>query len=341
MILKKTWWKNLIIIGLLLLAVLLVSWIFLPFYSAAPIDVVIPPGADSFKIASILYQQKVIKNKFLFIFLSKILNWEKDLKAGKYEFVSSNMLNVLRKLREGGIKICRVTIPEGLPKWEVAEILETEGIIKRDDFLALVNNSGAFKKDFSFLSSVDNLEGYLYPDTYYFLREENQLEVIRKFLSRFQEVVLPVYGERNSRSSFSLEKTIILASIVEKEAQVSSEKPIIAAVFCNRLEKGMKLRADPTIKYALGNFRERLTYRELNTSSPYNTYLYYGLPPGSICSPGKDSIYAVLHPAKVDYLYFVAKGDGTHKFSKTYEEHLQAIYKYQKEKTNDSLTSGS
>ena len=341
MISKKIWWENLIVIGSFFIIVLFISWIFLPFYSAAPINVVIPPGADSYRIARILYQQKVIKNKFLFILLSKILNWEKTLKAGKYEFTSSNMIDVLRKLREGGIKISRVTIPEGLPKWDIAEILETEEIIKKDKFLALVDNPASLKKDFFFLSSVKNLEGYLYPDTYYFIKEENQQEVIRKFLFRFQEIVLPIYEKKDPQDNLSLEEVIILASIIEKEAQVSSEKPIIAAVFRNRLRKGMKLRADPTIKYALGDFRTRLTYRELNASSPYNTYLHYGLPPGPICNPGKDSIYAVLHPANVNYLYFVAKGDGTHKFSKTYEEHLKAVYKYQKEKANDSFTSGS
>ncbi|MEA1965419.1 MAG: endolytic transglycosylase MltG, partial [Candidatus Aerophobetes bacterium] len=115
-----------------------------------------------------------------------------------------------------------------------------------------------------------------------------------------------------------------------KEAQLSSEKPVIAAVFYNRLKKGMRLRADPTIKYALGSFRIRLTRRELRTPSFYNTYLYNGLPPGPICNPGKDSIYAALYPADVDYLYFVAKGDGSHKFNKTYKKHLEAVYKYRK-----------
>jgi len=341
MVFKKIWWKNLAVIGLLFLIVLLLSWIFLPFYSLAPVNVVIPAGADSLRIAGILHQQKVIKNRFLFVLISKMLGWEKDLKAGKYEFTSSNMIDVLRKLREGGIKVCRVTIPEGLPIWEVVEILEKKEIVGKDDFLAFSNNPQSFKEDFSFLSSLENLEGYLYPDTYYFFEGENGAEVIRKFLLRFQEIVLPIYEEENPKVNLSLEEVIILASIVEKEAQVSSEKPLIAAVFHNRLRKGMRLRADPTVKYALGNFQDRLTYEDLYTSSPYNTYLYYGLPPGPICSPGKDSIYAVLQPAQVDYLYFVAKGDKTHKFSNTYEEHLEAIYRYQKEKNNDSLTSGS
>ena len=341
MVFKKIWWKNIIVAAVLFSSVLLLSWIFLPFYSSAPINILIPAGADSFEIANILRQQAVIKNKFLFILLSKVLNWEKDLKAGNYEFSSSNMIDVLGKLKKGGIKRSRVTIPEGLPEWEVSQILEKEKIIKKNDFLALVNDPGIFKEEFSFLLSVESLEGYLYPDTYYFFVEENEVQVIRKFLLRFQEIVLPLYEEKIPKNNLSAEEIIILASIVEKEAQINLEKPIIAAVFHNRLEKGMKLRADPTVKYALGNFQERLTYEDLTVSSPYNTYVYHGLPPGPICNPGKDSIYAVLYPDEVDYFYFVAKGDGTHKFSDTYEEHLKAVYKYRKEKINDSITSGS
>lgn len=339
MLFKKIWWKNIIVVVVLFLSVLLVSWIFLPFYSSAPINIVIPAGAGSFEIANILRQQRVIKNKFFFILLSKVLNWEKNLKAGNYEFSSSNMIDILRKLREGGIKRSRVTIPEGLSGWEMVEILEKKEIVKKDNFLTLVNNPGIFEEDFPFLLSVESLEGYLYPDTYYFFVEQNEAQVIRKFLLRFQEVVLPLYQEKIPKSDLSLEEIIILASIIEKEAQISLEKPIIAAVFHNRLEKGMKLRADPTVKYALGNFQQRLTYEDLTISSPYNTYLHYGLPPGPISNPGKDSVYAVLHPAEINYLYFVARGDGTHKFSDTYEEHLDAVYKYRKEKANDSIAS--
>ncbi len=328
MVFKKIWWKNIIVVAVLFVSILFISWIFLPFYNSAPINILIPAGADSFEIANILRQQAVIKNKFLFILLSKVLNWEKDLKAGNYEFSSSNMIDVLGKLKKGGIKRSRVTIPEGLPGWEVSQILEKEKIIKKNDFLALVNDPGIFKEEFFFLLSVESLEGYLYPDTYYFFVEENEVQVIRKFLLRFQEIVLPLYEEKIPRNDLSAEEIIILASIVEKEAQINLEKPIIAAVFHNRLEKGMKLRADPTVKYALGNFQERLTYEDLTVSSPYNTYVYHGLPPGPICNPGKDSIYAVLYSDEVDYLYFVAKGDGTHKFSDTYEEHLKAVHKY-------------
>ncbi len=334
---KKLWWKNICVIGAFLLVIWFVSLIFFPSYNQGSVEVLIPQGADSLRIAKILSQHQLIKSPFLFVLLSKIFNWEKDLKAGKYELTSSSLIEVLHQLRKGQIKIYRVTIPEGLPKWEVAKILGSRGVVKEDVFLRLIENPQIFKEDYTFPLPKESLEGYLYPDTYYFISDENSQEVVKKFLARFEEVVVPLYENWRGNHDLSLEEVITLASIVEKEAWVSSEKPIIAAVFYNRLRKGLRLRADPTVKYALGNFRERLTLNELKTPSSYNTYLYHGLPPGPIFSPGEDSIYAVLHPAEVDYLYFVAKGNGSHQFSQTYEQHLKAVYQYRKEQVNDSL----
>jgi len=334
---RKLWWKNICIIGALLLVIWFISLIFFPSYNQGSVEVLIPQGADSLRIAKILSQHQLIKSPFLFILLSKIFNWEKELKAGKYELTSPTLIEVLHQLRKGQIKIYRVTIPEGLPKWEVAKILSSRGVVKEDVFLTSVDNPQISKEDYNFLLPEESLEGYLYPDTYYFVSDENSQEVVKKFLVRFEEVVGPLYENWRGNHHLSLKEVITLASIVEKEALVGSEKPIIAAVFYNRLQKGLRLRACPTVKYALGNFRERLTLDELKTPSSYNTYLHHGLPPGPICSPGKESIYAVLYPTEVDYLYFVAKGDGNHQFSGTYEEHLKAAYKYQKEQVNDSL----
>ena len=320
-----------IAIGAVFLTFLFISQVFLPFYGSGKVSVVIPEGADSFKIARILSQQRAIKSKACFILVSKILNWEKNLKAGRYEFNSPSMLQVLSKLRKGEIKVCRVTIPEGLPKWTIADIMSQNGIVEKEDFLNIVDNPQELEEsNFSFSLPKNTLEGYLYPDTYYFVKGEDPQKVVKKFLSRFEEKVLPIYQEAKTENSLSLEEVVILASIVEKEAQISSEKPMIAAVFYNRLKRGMRLRADPTVKYALGDFRSKLTRHELKTPSTYNTYLHYGLPPSPICNPGRDSIYAVLYPAKVDYLYFVARGDGSHKFSRTYGEHLRAISQYRK-----------
>ena len=330
MVFRKLWWKNVIVIGAFFLIVMFTSSLFLPSYnSQEKVVIVIPKGKDSFQIAQALSQKKLIKSKILFLLLSKILGLEKSFKAGSYEFSSSSMLGILDKLKKGKVKTYRVTIPEGLTKWDIADILDRRGIVRKDAFLTTVNNPPSIFKEESFLPESD-LEGYLYPDTYYFTRGGDAREIVKKFVFRFKEMIFLPYQELKGKNDFSLEDVVIMASIIEKEAQLSSEKPIIAGVFYNRLKKGMRLQADPTIKYVLGSFRIKLTHSELQTPSFYNTYLYHGLPPGPICNPGKDSIYTALHPADVDYLYFVAKGDGSHKFSKIYREHLKAVYKYRK-----------
>jgi len=317
-------------IGALFLAILLFSYFFLPTFDQKKVTVKIPKGTDSKKISQILWENRVIPNRWLFSLVVKLLRWEGELKAGFYEFESPSLVSVLYKIKKGEVKLYKVTIPEGLPKWRVAELLEREKIVDADPFLEVVDHPGDFYEEFPWLFSADSLEGYLFPETYYFSREEDPRRVTRRFLTKFEKTILPLYRERKEKCDLSLHEIVILASIVEKEAQVNYEKPLIAAVFYNRLKRGMKLRADPTVKYALGSFRQRLNKRMLSYPSIYNTYLYSGLPPGPICSPGVESIRAVLHPARVDYLYFVAKGDGTHKFSQTYKQHLKAIKLYQR-----------
>ncbi len=326
----KIWWKRLIKLGIFFLIILVVCELYLPSFSREAVVVTIPKGADSFKIGQILSEKKIITSGSLFALVAKILRWEKYLKAGSYEFSSPSLVGSLSKLKNGKIKVYKVTIPEGFPKWQVAEILSKAEVVKEKDFLDVVDNPGMFKDDFSFPLPDDSLEGYLYPDTYYFAKDEDPVKVVRKFLSKFEKVVLLLYNERKSENNYSLHQIIILSSIVEKEALLSSEKAIIAGVFYNRLNKRMRLRADPTIKYALGSFSEKLSLQDLKIPSLYNTYLHYGFPPSPICNPGKQSIYATIHPASVDYLYFVARGDGTHQFSHTYKQHLEAVYKYQR-----------
>lgn len=310
------------------MAILLFSYFFLPTFGQKKVTVKIPRGTDSKRISQILRENRIIPNQWLFSLVVKLLGWEGKLKAGFYEFESPNLISVLYKVKKGEVKLFKVTIPEGLPKWKVAELLERKKIVDANSFLEVVDHPQDFYQEFPWLSSVDSLEGYLFPETYYFSREEEPGEVIKRFLTKFEKTILPLY--QKEKGNFSLQEIIILASIVEKEARVDYEKPLIAAVFYNRLKRGMKLRADPTIKYALGNFRQRLSKKMLGFPSIYNTYLYPGLPPGPICSPGVESIRATLRPARVDYLYFVAKGDGTHKFSQTYRQHLKAIKLYQR-----------
>ncbi len=319
-------------IGFIFFMILLISYLFIPAFDQKKVTVRIPRGTDSKNISRILRENKVIPSWWLFFMLVKILGWENDLKAGFYEFESPTLLSVLCKIKRGQVKLFRITIPEGLPKWEVANLLEKKQIVDARSFLEVVNNAQIFYSEFPWLSSVNSLEGYLFPETYYFCMEEDPRKIAGEFLLKFEEKVLPIYRKEVKKNDFSLHQIIILASIIEKEARVDSEKPIIAGVFYNRLKNGMKLMADPTIKYALGDFHQKLTREMLRYPSIYNTYLYPGLPPGPICSPGIESIKAAIHPAQVNYLYFVARGDGTHYFSQTYKQHLKAINMFQKVK---------
>lgn len=317
-------------LALFFLIILVVCYFFIPSFSGKKVLVKIPRGVSSKQISHILWKNKIITNPYFFSLAVKILNCENALKAGVYEFSSPTLLSVLSKLREGKVKVYKITVPEGLPKWEVADLLFSKGIVDKEKFLEVVNTPRYFYEKFPWLSTVDSLEGYLFPDTYYFTLEENPVGVVSKFLAKFERIALPLYQKNGEKNILSLHQTVILASIVEKEAKVGSEKPVIAGVFYNRLKKGMNLRADPTVKYALGSFDNKLGKDLLNYPSSYNTYLHQGLPPGPICSPGKGSIKAAISPARVDYLYFVARGDGTHEFSSSYQDHLRAIRKYQK-----------
>jgi UPF0755 protein len=169
---------------------------------------------------------------------------------------------------------------------------------------------------------VDTLEGYLFPDTYRFAIGQKEEEIIKIMVNRCLEVASPLYEGYDG--SLSFHEVITLASIVEKEAIYDRERPVIAGVFLNRLRIGMRLQADPTVRYVVNEPRSRVLYRDLEVESPYNTYRYPGLPPGPIASPGVASIRAVIEPADVDYMYFVARGDGTHYFSRTFAEHVAA-----------------
>ena len=177
---------------------------------------------------------------------------------------------------------------------------------------------------------TDTLEGYLFPETYHFYRGMDPEEVIRSMVNQFKKVSGPELTRETSRMGISESQAVILASIIEKETSVPEEKPLISAVFHNRLTRGMPLQSDPTVIYGIKNFNGNLTKEDLQRPTPYNTYVRTGLPPSPICNPGKDSLVAALHPAPVPYLYFVSKNDGSHHFSFEIENHNRAVWNYQK-----------
>ncbi len=285
-----------------------------------------------------LEKEGVVSSALLFRIMVALEGYEGQLVAGDYEF-EKNMptVQVVQRLHDGITSPLVVTIREGLRAEEIADIMEREGVTTREAFLQAIQGS----YDFAFLRnkpSAANLEGYLFPDTYYFGRSATAEDAVKEMLANFDEKVGPDLRQEAANEGLSLHTVVTLASIVEREAQVADERPIIAAVFLRRLRLGMPLEADPTVQYAVGNdpqsvaqygyWKQDLTQQDLEIDSAYNTYRRTGLPAGPIANPGLDSILAVIRPAQTNYLYFVAKPDGSHAFAQTLEEHLRNIELY-------------
>ncbi|MGQ9472856.1 MAG: endolytic transglycosylase MltG [Candidatus Caldatribacteriaceae bacterium] len=283
--------------------------------------IIIPKGISAQKVAQIL-EEKGITSSFLFrLFL--FLSQKDKIVAGGYLFRSGTSLHqIVQKLEEGPPQ-GKITFPEGFTSSQMAEILEIKGICHSEEYLNLVSHPEVFSKEW--LQGISHLEGFLFPDTYQFSLATSPREVIKAQLSRFEQLVLPLY--RQSNTALSLKEVVILASIVEKETSLKEEKPYVASVFLNRLQKGMKLQSCATVVYAHylenGVHKKSLNVQDLTIDSPFNTYLYKGLPPQPIGNPGFDSIWATLFPLETDYLYFVLQEDGKHSFSVTYGEHLE------------------
>ncbi|MDD5594338.1 MAG: endolytic transglycosylase MltG, partial [Candidatus Margulisbacteria bacterium] len=268
-----------------------------------------------------------------FLLIVKLFNLENRIKAGEYSFSPSEPLPaVIYKLVAGETlpaKAVRVAFPEGSSIYKMGVILKDNGFAHWPDFQRLVDEgiTAPLRERhwnlFKYISS-ESLEGYLFPDTYQFYPEASAEAMAEVMIGRFEEIVSPFWARSKNDTKMSLHEILTLASIVEKEAKQPAERPIIASVFYNRLKIGMPLAADPTVKYALERPSKIVYLDQLSVKSPYNTYKVRGLPPGPICNPGFDSIKAAVYPAKTDYLFFVAKPDGSHIFSKTWQEHQRA-----------------
>ncbi|WP_297058565.1 endolytic transglycosylase MltG [Thermosulfurimonas sp.] len=296
-------------------------------HKPAPQVVFIPPDTPVKEVAHILKERKLIRSTWAFYLEGLRLGVLDKLKAGEYELSPHlSPAQILEKLARGEVITHIVTIPEGYNVWEIARLLDRAGLVSRREFLSL-----AFNATFAHSLGIPgpSVEGFLFPDTYYLVKGLSPAEIIKIMVSHFWKVWAK-YEKRAQEMGVSVYEVVTLASIVEKEAVFSREKPLIAAVYWNRLRRGMPLQADPTVRYALKRFRGRLYYKDLRVANPYNTYRYPGLPPTPIANPGEDSLRAVLYPAKVPYLYFVSKGDGTHYFSSTYREHLRAVRRYRR-----------
>lgn len=288
--------------------------------------ITIPPGLTGIEIANLLHENGIIKDANLFRFLLRVTQTDAELQAGHY-LLSPAMrpMEVIETLQAGEILTYIVSIPEGFELKTIAQTLAYRGLVDYERFMELALNAELVYGDNVPLDlPIASLEGYLFPDTYRFAVGQTEEDIIRLMVARFLEVVPPAVEPFLEGTEFTLHEIITLASIVEKEIMVDRERPIVASVYLNRLKIGMPLQADPTVRYVMTEDRSRVLYRDLEIDSPYNTYLNRGLPPGPIASPGLASIMGVLQPAETEYLFFVSRRDGTHHFSKTFEEHVQA-----------------
>ena len=291
----------------------------------------IPKGIGLRAAAFLLESEGIVTHPYYFILMCKLNRSSPLIKAGEYELRASiTPLEVFQILEKGEYRKHYITIPEGYTLNQIAKLLVKEQLINQDKFSRLARDREFIK---SLKIDASSLEGYLFPDSYEFTKESGEVFILKKMVSRFNEVFNDDFKRRTAELKLSVHKVVTLASLIEKEARTAEEKGIVSAVYYNRLKKNMLLQCDPTIIYLLdNNFDGILKNSYLDINSPYNTYKYPGLPPGPIANSGKESILAALYPAKENYLYFVSTNDGHHKFSNTYAEHLVAVKEFREKR---------
>ncbi len=293
-----------------------------------PVTVVIEPGTVVSVTARRLQAEGVIDNARALVVAARLTGSQRAIQAGRFRFPGSeNVLAVLHRLTNGDTVHELVTIPEGLRAHEIAGIVAREAEVDSATFMTLVSDSTFIAGllppgEGGFLPAT--LAGYLLPETYNIFYRMPAADVIRLMVGQFLDLWEGALSGPAREHDLSRHEVVTLASIIEREAASAGERPIISAVFHNRLRRGMRLESCATVLYALGRYKRRLWERDLEIDHPYNTYLIRGLPPGPIANAGEASLRAAVQPAETDYLYFVARGDGTHIFSRTYAEHLRA-----------------
>lgn len=293
-----------------------------------PIEqVTIPPGSSFAVISDSLSAHHVIEHPRWFRFLARARGLDRSVRAGVYELArGSSAWSVMDALRRGDQLMLRITVPEGLTLAEIAPIAQQALEIPSDSFVAAANDPASAA---AYVDGAMSFEGLLLPETYLVPAGVSARELVRIMAQQGLDAWDPSWSPRLDSLGMTRLHLLALASIIEGEARVDSERPVISAVYWNRIRKGMPLQADPTVQYAIqlatGSRKSRLLLKDYGFRSPYNTYLNTGLPPGPVNSPGRASIEAALYPAQVPYLFFVAAGDGHHVFTRTYGEHLRAI----------------
>lgn len=313
----------------------------IPADSKGAVLVDIPMGSDTNDIAEILGGEGIINKPQIFKLVSKLNGYDGRYQAGTHVLTKGLELDTIMNILISKPESVKITIPEGLTYKQIVQTFVKKGLAIEDKFDSAMKYE---KYDFDFvkqISSVNNrqfmLEGYLFPDTYEFAMNANEKTIISVMLQNFNNKLTKEHYKRAKELGMSMDEIITLASIVEREASSSNDRRLVSAVFHKRLQSKdqnlRKLQSCATIQYIFlnteGKVHEKLTYEDTTIDNPYNTYIHPGLPPGPICSPGMDSINAALYPDEdTDYMFFIAKGDGTTKFTKTYAEHLKAMKEY-------------
>ncbi|MFH2045892.1 MAG: endolytic transglycosylase MltG [Pseudomonadota bacterium] len=289
--------------------------------------IVVEKGQTFIKTAYSLKESGIIKNPKKFRFYALLKGYDKIIKTGEYAFSTSmSPALILDKMVKGKTYLHKITVPEGYNMQQIEALVSEAGFGTKESFLRISSDASFMhEKKIEALS----FEGYLYPDTYFFSKGESVKSIISTMVDRFWSVYSSKLEARAKEIGFSTHEIVTLASIIEKETAAPEERPLISAVFHNRLKLGMRLETDPTVIYGINDYKGNITRKHLSAKTPYNTYVIRGLPPGPIASPGFESIEAALYPANVPYLFFVSKNDGTHYFSAKFSEHDNAVRKYQ------------
>jgi UPF0755 protein len=296
-----------------------------------PLSVDIPAHESALGVAGRLGEVGAIRSPTGFVALSVVRGSLRSLKAGEYEIPrGASTVDILSLLESGRVRQHPILHPEGASVAELARTLEQDRLASAADVVRVATDPAFLKSQ-----GIEgpSAEGYLFPDTYYFVRGMSPEQMLGRMIQRMQSKLTPELRQRAQARQMTVHELLTLASIIEREAVAREERPVISAVFWNRLRLAMPLQADPTVQYAVGRERRALTRTDLATDHPYNTYVRAGLPPGPIASPGLGAIEAALDPAPVKYLYFVKKDDQRHYFSTTIEEHKLAVVRYRMART--------
>lgn len=304
---------------------------------AQPVRVTVAEGEGFGHVLADLHEKGLVPRPWTFKFFARVLGHDRHIRRGVYQFTPGTPpSDILSALVNGDILQVKVTIPEGYASWQIAAAFLPAGV----DSVSMRNAIADPELLTAMRVPVPTLEGYLFPDTYHIPYGSNADDVVGQMIHRLNSAWSASDEARAAQLGMTRHQVLTLASIIEAEARVDEERPRVSAVYHNRLARGMRLEADPTVAYAMGGFKGRLYYKDLKVESPYNTYTHAGLPPGPICSPGSASIRAALYPAAgEDALYFVARGDGRHVFSSTLREHNAAVQQARRERARQAAAS--